>query len=109
MTIKNQEITLQSTALPNNPLVVQKLCGEERMSGLFRFELDLICDDPELPFGTANCSSARTATSRSRMLPLIPLGACTLDRRPSASKLATSGRSSPVASGDGGFCQSLPL
>ncbi|MCK5944445.1 MAG: type VI secretion system tip protein VgrG, partial [Planctomycetes bacterium] len=48
MTIKNQEITVRSTALPSHPLVVQKLRGEERMSGLFRFELDLICDDPEL-------------------------------------------------------------
>lgn len=48
MKFKNQALSLQSDALPADTLLVQKLHGRERMSGLFRFELDLLCEDADL-------------------------------------------------------------
>jgi len=48
MKFQNQVLSLHSDALAADTLMVQKLSGRERMSGLFRFELDLICSDPEL-------------------------------------------------------------
>ncbi|MCB9877490.1 MAG: type VI secretion system tip protein VgrG [Planctomycetes bacterium] len=48
MKFQNQVLSLHSDALPADTLMVQKLTGEEQMSGLFRFELELICEDREL-------------------------------------------------------------
>lgn len=48
MKFQNQVLSLHSDALPADTLMVQKLVGDERMSGLFRFELDLICEDRDL-------------------------------------------------------------
>ena len=42
---QNQVLSLHSDALPADTLLVQKLVGEERMSGMFRFDLDIPCDD----------------------------------------------------------------
>ncbi len=48
MKFQNQVLSLHSDALPADTLLIQKLEGDERMSGLFRFELDLICEDENL-------------------------------------------------------------
>ena len=48
MKFQNQVLSLHSDALAADTLMVAKLSGQERMSGLFRFELDLICSDSEL-------------------------------------------------------------
>lgn len=42
MLFKNQFITLHSAILPTNTFLVTKLVGEESMSGLFRFDLELL-------------------------------------------------------------------
>jgi type VI secretion system VgrG family protein len=42
MQFKNQFITLHSAVLPTNTLLVTKFTGEERLSGLFRFDLELL-------------------------------------------------------------------
>ena len=48
MRFQNQVVSLTSGALSEDTLMVAKLRGEERMSGLFRFELDIICEDQSL-------------------------------------------------------------
>jgi type VI secretion system VgrG family protein len=59
MNWKNQALTLHSDALPENTLLVTKLSGSERLSGLFRFELELLCQDTELDLEAVLYSPAR--------------------------------------------------
>ncbi|HEX5052276.1 MAG TPA: type VI secretion system tip protein TssI/VgrG [Planctomycetota bacterium] len=59
MNFKNQALTLHSDALPENTLMVTRLVGEERLSGLFRFELDLLCQDTELDLEAVLYAPAR--------------------------------------------------
>jgi len=46
MQFKNQFITLHSAVLPTNTLLVTRLVGEESLSGLFCFELELLFRNP---------------------------------------------------------------
>ncbi|MEZ6037391.1 MAG: type VI secretion system tip protein TssI/VgrG [Planctomycetota bacterium] len=59
MKFNNQVLSLHSDALPADTLMVSKLTGEERMSGLFRFELELICEDSELDLEAVLYAPAR--------------------------------------------------
>lgn len=59
MNWKNQALTLHSDALPLNTLLVTKLSGSERLSGLFRFELELLCQDKELDLEAVLYAPAR--------------------------------------------------
>lgn len=59
MNWKNQALTLHSDALPENTLLVTKLSGNERLSGLFRFELELLCQDTELDLEAVLYAPAR--------------------------------------------------
>ncbi|MFN3241490.1 MAG: type VI secretion system Vgr family protein [Planctomycetota bacterium] len=59
MKFQNQVLSLHSDALAADTLMVQKLSGREQMSGLFRFDLDLICSDPELDLEAVLYAPAR--------------------------------------------------
>lgn len=59
MTFKNQAITLHSDALPKDTLLVTKLTGHEALSGLFRFELELLCQDKALDLEAVLYAPAR--------------------------------------------------
>ena len=53
MQVTNQSLKFHSDALPENALLVQKLTGVERLSGPFRFELELISSDPAIDLDAA--------------------------------------------------------
>lgn len=59
MKFQNQVLSLHSDAVADDTLMVAKMRGEESMSGLFRFELDLICEDPELDLEAVLYAPAR--------------------------------------------------
>lgn len=59
MSFRNQAITLHSDALPDDTLLVTKVSGHEQLSGLFRFELELLCQDKALDLEAVLYAPAR--------------------------------------------------
>jgi len=59
MKFQNQVLSLHSDALATDTLMVAKMSGQEQLSGLFRFQLDLICSDPELDLEAVLYAPAR--------------------------------------------------
>jgi len=60
----NQTIKFESDALDENALVVARLSGEERLSGLWRFDLELISDDPKIDLKKVLYEPARLGIRR---------------------------------------------
>ncbi len=48
MEFTNQSLKFHSEAIAENALLLTRLTGEEELSGLFRFELELVSTDPKL-------------------------------------------------------------
>ena len=48
MSFTNQTLKLESDALPEDALLVTRLSGQEQLSGMFRFELQLVSADPKI-------------------------------------------------------------
>jgi type VI secretion system VgrG family protein len=59
--ISNQSLKFHSDALAENTLLLTKLRGEEQLSGLFRFELELISTDPKVDLDAALYKPAKVA------------------------------------------------
>lgn len=61
MAFANQTITFHSDAVAADTLVVKQMAGQEQLSGMFRFDLELLSKDKELDLEAVVAAPARIA------------------------------------------------